>query len=94
MIGLELVELNCTEGEKGILLQYDLALLDLSGSEKSPPLARRLPNDEGRTAWFVGFPVLDLAILGAVGNFLTDTAFQLLLGRNFTEATRGHAYLS
>ena len=81
---------NCDER---IFLQDDLSLLDLPGSEQSPPLSRRLPDDEGRTGWLVGFPVLHLALLAAVGNLLTDTTFQRLLWLHLAEVTGTHLLL-
>ena len=91
MVGLELSEthstIQCVERQ---LLQDDLTLLDLPGGEQSSSLARRLPDDEGWTGGLVGLPVLDLALLAAVGSFPTDTAFQLLSRILLAEITGAH----
>ena len=64
VIGREFLETHfTTDSDKRIFLQDELALLDPPGGEKSPPLARRLPDDVGRTRWLVYLPVLHLAFL-------------------------------
>ena len=78
------------QNEKRKFIQDYLSRLDCSGGEQSPPLARRLPDDKGRTGGLVGFPVLGLAILAAVRHLLADAVLQLGLGDNFTEVTRSH----
>ena len=91
MIGFELVETHSIpEYEKRILLQYELPRLDLPGGEESPSLARRLPDNVGRTGGFMGLPVLGLAFLATVRHLRTDTTFQKFLGINFTEVAGTH----
>ena len=79
-----------TDVEERILLEDELTLLDLPGGEESPPLARRLPDDERRTGWLVDLPVLGLTLLAAVGNLPADTTLQLIFRDNFTEVARVH----
>ena len=95
VLGLELVDtyVGIIDCEERILLEDDLTLLDLPSGEETPPLARRLPHDEGRTRWLVGPPVPGLTLLRAVGDLLADAAFQLLFSFravNLAEVARGH----
>ena len=66
--------------QPSLSLQYHLTLLDPPASKESPPLARSLSDDVRWTGGLVSFPVLDLALLGAVGDLLTGTTLQLILG--------------
>ena len=73
-----------------IVVEKDyLSLLDPPSCKQSLPLARRLPDDVGRTGRFVDFPVLDLALLTTIGGLLTDT-LQLLLWTDIAVITRSH----
>ena len=73
-IGLELVQTHVNhEFDERKLIRNNLTLIYLPGSEQSPPLARRVPDSEGRTGGLVRLPVLGLAVLAAVKYILTNT---------------------